>query len=163
MWRTLTDLIGQLRWCFSQYRTLGEEVLRLEGQLAQKVEVLDKLHQRLPLITSLSNNTALPPLVDAFGGYLEEVFQSSKIEDIYKDLINTYKKWNILKEIVSLQQAVTDQNTREPTCGICIEEAVSTAIVPCGHTFCTSCARKLNINCYICRGPIREKVRLFFS
>jgi hypothetical protein len=161
--KSTSDLISQLRWCFSQYRALGEEVLRLEGQLSQKVEILDKLHQRLPLITSLSNNTALPHLIDAFGGYLDEVFQASKIEDIYKDLINTYKKWNILKEIISLQQAVTDINTREPMCGICIEEPVSTAIVPCGHTFCTSCARKLNINCYLCRGVIREKVRLYFN
>jgi len=159
----ISSLTSQLRWCFSQYRMLGEEILRLEGLLSQKTDILDKLQQRLPLITSLSSNSQLPPLLDAFGNYIQEVFQASKIEDIYKELIATYKKWILYKEIISLQQSVSSPSSHEPTCGICLNEPVASAVVPCGHTFCASCARKLNMNCYICRSVIREKIKLFFN
>jgi len=37
------------------------------------------------------------------------------------------------------------------------------AIVPCGHTFCGGCAKKQNTNCYICRGQIRERIKLYFT
>jgi hypothetical protein len=153
----------QLKWLFTQYKTLGEEILRLEAILSQKIETLDKLQQRTPIITGLTNNDALPELLESFGKYLEKVYQDSKIEDTYRQLAETYKKWNIVREIIALQSAVTETNTTGNMCSICLTETVGFAVVPCGHTFCTSCSRKMNMNCYICRGVIREKLKLYFN
>lgn len=160
---TFNILAAQLKWLFTQYKNLGEEILRLEMILTQKTETLDKLHQRIPVITSLSNNDALPELLDSFNKYLEKTFQESKIEDTYKQLAQTYKKWNVIRDIISLQQAVSDKPSSEPACSICLTESVGFAVVPCGHTFCTACSRKMNMNCYICRGVIREKLKLYFN
>jgi hypothetical protein len=73
-----------------------------------------------------------------------------------------YKKWNICRQIISLQNSIKEKNN-EPQCAICLSEPISYTIVPCGHTFCSVCSKKQNTTCYICRGIIRERVKLFFT
>lgn len=159
---TAVNLSSQLKWIFNQYKNLGEEILRIEALLSQKIEVLDKLHQRTPMISSLSSNDILPELMDAFSKYLEKAFQDSKFEETYIKLVELYKKWIYMREIIALQQNVSETSS-EPMCSICLTDGVSHVIVPCGHTFCTGCSRKMNLTCYICRGTIREKIKLFFN
>ena len=156
------DFLVQIRWIFNMYKSLGEEVLRLEAILTQKAEMLDRLNNRLPLITGLGTNDALPGLLDAFSKYAEEVYQSSKMEDTYKELIEVYKKWHLCREIISLQNFVKDES-HEPICPICLTDPITQAVIPCGHTFCSNCSKKLNMSCSICRGIVRERIRLYFS
>jgi hypothetical protein len=104
----------------------------------------------------------LPELIDSFSKYTKEVFVTSNFENDYKELIELYKKWNIYKEIISYHHHFKTES-EQPLCSICINETVSQVIVPCGHTFCSTCSKKQQISCYICRGNIREKVKLFFT
>ena len=157
----LDSFIEQIRWMFNQYKSIGEEILRQETILHQKIDLLDKLNNRMPLITSLTNNDVLPELIDTFSRYAESVYKTCKIDIIYIDLVELYKKWNICRQIIS---SVNIKNTNnEPQCSICLTESISYAIVPCGHTFCSNCSKKQNTNCYICRGIIRERIKLFFT
>jgi len=156
------DFITHTRWLSAQYKTIGEEVLRLETTLFQRIDVLDKLHQRIPMITGLTHNDALPELVDSFTKYAESVYESSKFEENYHQLVETYKKWNICRELLAVQ-TIMKKDTSEPPCSICVLEPVSYTIVPCGHTYCGGCSKKQNTTCFICRGPIRERVKLFFA
>lgn len=159
---SLQGLLRQLRWMFQQYKTVGEEVLRLETVLYQKLDQLDKLHHRIPLVTNLPSNEVLPELIESLHHYMESVYQTMKIEEDYKLLVEAYKKWNICRQIVSLQQ-ILKQDVNDPQCSICLIEPVSFTIVPCGHTFCSTCSKKQNTTCYICRGGIRERVKLYFT
>jgi len=158
----LEDFTKQMRWMFTQYRNIGEEILRQETVLHQKLELLDKLNNRMPLITGLTTNDVLPELIDTFSKYAESVYSTCKIDVMYLDLIELYKKWNICRQIISLQHNIKN-NVNEPQCSICLTESISYAIVPCGHTFCSICSKKQNTNCYICRGNIRERIKLFFT
>jgi len=158
----LHAFMKQLRWMFHQYKGVGEEVMRQEIVLYQKLEHLDRLHQRIPVITTLTPNAILPELIDTFSKYAESVYQSMKIEEDYKSLVETYKKWNICRQIISLQHVLKSE-THEPQCSICLIESISFTIVPCGHTFCSTCSKKQNTTCYICRGTIRERVKLYFT
>jgi len=153
--------IKQLRWIYIQYKQIGEEILRQETILHQKLEMLDKLHNRIPLITGLSNNEVLPELIDTFSKYVESIYKPCKIDENYLELVELYKKWNICRQIIALDNF--KNNTNEPQCSICLIESVSYAIVPCGHTFCSSCSKKQNTNCYICRGNIRERIKLYYT
>jgi len=155
-------LVQQIKWVFNQYKIVGEEVLRLEALLCQKTGVLDRLAERQNLVLNLKANEALPALMEAFGVYMGQIFEESNFELTYKELTEAYKKWNVLRDIVSLQQSVTNE-TREPLCAICLTEPVTHAVAPCGHTFCNGCVRRLNITCYLCRGSVRERVKLFFT
>jgi hypothetical protein len=158
----LDDFMKQLRWVFNQYKTIGEEILRQETVLHQKIDLLDKLNNRVPLITTLTNNEVLPELIDTFSRYAESVYEKCRIDENYIDLVELYKKWNICRQIVSLQHSLRTE-VSEPQCAICLSEGVSFAIVPCGHTFCANCSKKQNSNCYICRGIIRERIKLYFT
>jgi hypothetical protein len=158
----LDDFLKQVRWIFNQYKIIGEEVIRLETTLFQKIDMLDKLSSRMPMLTGLTNNEALPELIQSFTKYAESVYNTTKIEDNYKELVEAYKKWNICRQIISIHfNFKTD--TQEPQCAICLTEPVSNAIVPCGHTFCSGCIKKQNTTCYICRGTIRERIKLYFT
>jgi hypothetical protein len=158
----LDDYLRQTKWIFNQYKIIGEEILRLETILFQKVELLDKLNSRTPMITSLSNNEVLPELINTFAKYVESVYKSTNLEETYKELIEAYKKWNICRQIITLNSNFKS-DSQNPQCAICLTEPVVTAIVPCGHTFCGNCIKKQNINCYICRGTIRERIKLYFT
>jgi len=159
---SLSKLSQQLKQVFVLYRQAGEEVIRLETQLSQKADMLDKLQQRIPLLTTLTANEALNPLLVSFETYMKEVFASAKFEDTYQELATAYKKWYLLREVVSFQQlAITP--TAEPLCGICIAEPISHCVTPCGHTFCAGCVRRMTLTCYLCRGSIRDRIKLFLS
>lgn len=158
----LDSFMKQTRWMFNVYKTIGEEVLCLETQLFQKIEILDKLNTQIPTITTLESNEILPELIDVFSKYAETVYKSTQIENIYKELIETYKKWNICRQIIVVHNNFRI-DTHDPMCSICLTDPVSTTIVPCGHTFCSSCVKKQNTTCYICRGIIRDRVKLFFT
>ena len=159
---SVSDYITQTRWLSGQYKTIGEEVLRLETTLFQKIDLLDKLHQRIPMITSLTHNEALADLVDSFSKYADSVYESSHFEENYHQLVEAYKKWNVCRELLSVQ-SVMKKDSAEPPCSICLLESVSYTIVPCGHTYCSGCSKKQNTTCFICRGPIRERVKLYFA
>jgi hypothetical protein len=158
----LENYLKQTKWIFNEYKLLGEEVLRLETQLLQKIEILDKLHNQLVMLTNLTDNEVLPELIDSFTKYADSEYKSIKIEDTYKELIFAYKKWNICRRIITLHSNFKDE-TDNPQCTICLTEPVITAIVPCGHTFCGNCIKKQNTSCYICRGTIRDRIKLYFT
>jgi hypothetical protein len=158
----LDNYLKKTRWMFNQYKTIGEEVLRLETVLFQKVDLLDKLHSRTPMITSLATNEVLPELINTFGKYAESVYKSTKLEDTYKELVEAYKKWNICRQIITLHSNFKNE-IHDPQCAICLTDPISAAIVPCGHTFCGNCIKKQNTTCYICRGTIRERIKLYFT
>ena len=158
----LEDFLKQTRWIFNQYKNIGEEVLRLETNLYQKIDLLDKLNNRMPMITSLGTNELLPELIDSFRRYADSIYKSTQIDDNYTELVEGYKKWNICRQIIS-QYNNFKSESQDPMCAICLTEPVSSAIVPCGHTFCTSCIKKQNTTCYMCRGTIRERIKLFFT
>ena len=159
---SLLGLGQQLKWLFNQYKHVGDEVIRLEALLTQKTDVLDKLHQRQSLITSLKNNDALPELLDSFHKYTEMVFKESAFETTYLELSAAYKKWNILREFMTVK-TLTDADHKEPLCAICLTDPITHTVAPCGHTFCTTCVRRLNVSCYLCRGTVRERVKLYFT
>jgi hypothetical protein len=158
----INDFMQQMRWIYNQYKTVGEEVLRLETVLYEKMDLLDKLNSRMSLIVGLKTNDALPDLINSFTKYADTVFSTSKIEDTYKEFVEAYKKWNVCRQIISMNNNFKT-DTNEPQCSICLSESISHAIVPCGHTFCGSCVKKQNTTCYICRGTIRERIKLFFT
>jgi hypothetical protein len=159
---TLQDFMKQLRWIMHQYRNIGEEVLRLETLLFQKIETLDKLQHRVPLIHGLAENDALPELISAFSNYATHVYTSCHFEETYQQLVEEYKKWNICRQLVTMPTMMSQMKT-EPHCSICLLETISYAMVPCGHTYCGNCSKKQNTTCFMCRTQIRERVKLFFT
>jgi hypothetical protein len=59
--------------------------------------------------------------------------------------------------------AAAEPEHKEPLCVVCINEPVNHVFVPCGHTFCGQCTKRLTAVCFICRTEIRQKMRIYFN
>ena len=66
-------------------------------------------------------------------------------------LINKNKDINILK--IKLENKINK-------CSICLDNTISHCCVPCGHAYCYDYINKTS-NCYICRGIIQNKIKLY--
>lgn len=73
----------------------------------------------------------------------------------YKKLINEC----ISKEDVETVQAISN----ELLCAVCLTNKINVCITPCGHTFCDKCTDHMKSSCYMCKGNVSNKVKLFLG
>ena len=123
---------------------------------------MDGVQQQVSLILSLRTNDSTPTLLTALESYLQSTFRDITIEPLYKQLLELYQLHMALRDSIQLFRLGSSVHS-EPTCGICLHESVGCAIVPCGHTFCTTCARRMSVECGICRSRIKDRMKLYFS
>ena len=159
---TSQEIREQVDALLELYKTTGEQVLECENQLRMRLEKMDCIQHRVTLVMELQTNEALPTLTNSLEKYLEVAFRDLGIEAQYKQMLFMYQKHITLRETIQLFRTGS-QIQAEPLCPICLTDSVSTAIVPCGHTFCGGCSRRMVMECYVCRGKIRERVKLFFG
>lgn len=73
----------------------------------------------------------------------------------YKKLINEC----LPKEDVETIQAISN----ELLCSVCLTNKINICITPCGHTFCNKCTDHMRSSCYMCKGNVGNKIKLFLS
>lgn len=159
---TIEELRAQVSGLIELYKETGEKVLECENQLKMRIDKIDKLHKRVAVVMELQKNDATSALVSAIDEYVKVSFRDLGIETYYKDLICLYQKHISLREAIQLFKTGSCLPS-EPTCPICLNDPIAYAMIPCGHTFCTSCSRRMSMECGICRGKIRDRLKLFMT
>jgi hypothetical protein len=159
---TQIQLKAQVNALIELYKDTGDKLLECENQLKLRLEKMDKVQRRVGSVMELQTNEATPDVVSALEHYLKISFRDVSIEPLYKNLLFLYQKHIALREAIAVFKTGS-QLVSEPICPICITDSVTTAIVPCGHTFCNSCARRMAMECGVCRGRIRERMKLYFT
>jgi hypothetical protein len=158
----LHEIRTQVNSLIELYKETGEKLLECENQLKMRLEKMDKIQRRVSMVMDLNTNSALPPLIASLEDYLKVSFQDMGIESHYKSLIYYYKKHIALREAIQVFKTGT-MIVNEPMCPICLSDSINTALTPCGHTFCTNCARRMTMECGVCRSRVRERMRLYFA
>ena len=158
---TMQEIRSQVNSLIELYKETSERLMDAENQLKMRVEKMDKIQKRVSIVMELQTNEATPELVSSLEKYLEVTFRSMEIESFYKSVIYYYQKQMALRESIHLFKTTNVVN--EPLCPICLTDSVSTAISPCGHTFCSTCSKKMPMECGVCRGRIRDRLKLYFS
>jgi hypothetical protein len=156
------QLKAQVNALIELYKDTGDKLLEAENQLKLRLEKMDKVQRRIQTVMELQTNEATPEVVGALEHYLQISFRDMNVESLYKSLLFLYQKHIALREAIAVFKTGS-QLVSEPLCPICLTDSVTTAIVPCGHTFCNSCARRMAMECGVCRGRIRERMKLYFS
>ena len=159
---TLKGFQEQSKYLFDLFRESTDEIVRLNTILLSRLAVFDKIQSQILGLLEGDVNEFFQPLAEATETYLKKVFEDNKIEEVYKSLIEAYRKFLLLKDIVSFRR-LADTSLEEPLCNICFQEQIQYTLTPCGHTYCTTCIKKQMTQCYICRGIVKERIKLFFG
>ena len=159
----LKDLATHITMIYELYKEAGEAAIVAQNALKVKMDKLDKVQGKLANLFEIDVNEKYEALMQANEGYLKQVFEEANIEAEYKAVVEAYRRFITLRDIVLLTKTHSvAENT--PLCSICVEEGVSHALAPCGHTFCQNCIRKHTSNaCFICRATVRDKIKLYFG
>ena len=82
-----------------------------------------------------------------------------KVKKTNDELLNRAEK--TLQNITELMG--TCGTTPVKKCTVCYTREVQTVLVPCGHTFCTSCAARAETRgrCHTCRGRVDSTMRVY--
>ena len=101
-------------------------------------------------------------MISASEVYLKNIFEENTIEQAYVETIQALKKITILTDSMYTIRQMVNAST-EPLCAVCFQEPVRLVSIPCGHTFCVSCGSKQLTTCYICRIPVKDRIKIYFS
>jgi Zinc finger, C3HC4 type (RING finger) len=159
---SLMNFTECIRFVYEKYREAGEEALKQEGILKSRLAVLDRMQGKVVALLELDPTNAYKPLMEASEAYLGTVFDKNQIREAYEALIEAYRRFLSVRDIVLMMRAV-QSNENEPLCSICLEEVVTYCISPCGHTYCATCMRRQSGVCFMCRTPIKDKIKLYFG
>jgi hypothetical protein len=158
----LKDYTAQTQAIFEMYREAGEDALKAQAMLKAKLDKLDRIQGKISGLFEIDPNETYEPLMQANEAYLKKVYDDTKIEEEYNNLVKAYRRFVTLREVATTARTVLAQES-EPLCSICLDESVAFALNPCGHTFCQTCIRKQNGVCFMCRTHIKDKLKLFFG
>lgn len=156
------SLAEQVREVYEVYRELTEHINLVETQLRHKLNVLDKVQPRLVMLLDLGVNDTTSELQANIENYLTSVYEQNCPETEYKELLVLYKKLMTVRDLVNLLRLSAGPE-KEPICGICLNDAVTHVLVPCGHTYCDSCVRRQARQCFVCRQAASQAIRVFFT
>jgi hypothetical protein len=147
---------------FDMYKEAGEAALVAQAALQRKLSKLDKIQGKLTLLFDLDVNEKYDTLMENYEEYLKQIYTDNPIDTEYKDAIECYRRFIVLRDIVGNARLIASHESGSQ-CIICLEEPVSYALVPCGHTFCGTCMRKHTGPCFLCRTHTKDKLKLYFS
>ena len=156
------NLSEQVRELYEMYRELMEQIAQKDNVLKTKLYVLDKIQPRLTMLLDLGVSEETKELQRQIEVYLETVYKENNPEVEYRELLVLYKKFIYVRDLVNLLRLSASAD-REPICGICLNDTVGFALVPCGHTYCETCCRRLSTHCFMCRQTASNKVKIFFT
>jgi hypothetical protein len=158
---SITQMREQLKQLFYAYKETTEKVLECENQLKLRVTKMDEIQRRVTVVMEFKTNAVSGELTAALEKYLQEEFKTLSIESFYKSLLHLYQKQIALRE--AIQFFKIGSATDVPLCPICLNEPVGCANVPCGHTTCASCSKRLLSECSICRAKVRDRMKIYFT
>jgi hypothetical protein len=157
---SVEDLRASQKRAIQTYVKAASAVCEAETRLEEKLARIDTIASQVNDLMGLDATPELAGLTEPVRIYLDSVYTRINIEEDYKTLLSSYKRFTVLRELVGLIQF---ESPPVPLCTICMARDVTHAVTPCGHTYCEECTRTQLTSCYICRVQIRDKMRLYFS
>lgn len=145
-----------------KYENILENINCLNKSIEKTNELYNNLLSKLDTIqiinkSSLAKKTSLYKIELRTNGVKNEI--EEKIENLKEDFSKNLN--NIIRFKQLLLKAAPEEKIRN-CCNVCAENKINICINPCGHTFCQSCADKMN-KCGMCRANITSKIKLYIE
>jgi hypothetical protein len=125
----------------------------------------------------LSKYEKVTKILSEFFGFSENMDMFSIIKKTTFDMISKLElekyyeeRTNLLnhyKVAVPLLNQVKDEFFKNSStisnCPICYEKNITYVMIPCGHTLCEDCKKKIISNCFVCRTPVSKINKIFIT
>lgn len=162
---SITELRSNVHTLMEQYSASLEKLFKYNKYIQTKLDQIDKIKTTLNglLLLGVPDTDTYAALQTSIDAYVRSCYTIWGIEDVYTQFIKEYTRFQLFRQIVVSIHAVESTSHPLPVCSICTARDVSCALNPCGHVFCTSCARHQETICYICRTPVDSRLQLYFS
>jgi len=163
---SLSILRDSLHTVMDLYQTSMKNLFDFNTKLINNITILNNLKDRLGGLSTL--DTDLPPtpelstLQTSILAYVRSCYESLGIQEIYESFCAEYTRFTALRSVIQSVFSANDR-TGAPTCSICTTERITAVLIPCGHTFCNSCSQKQRNICFLCRCPVRDRQRMYFT
>ena len=154
-----------LHTAMSLYLQTLPRVFDLNASISDKLNQLNELTKKMDTLTGLTNDptdTALVALQDSILKYIQSRYDALNIKKDYTDFMKEYARFTALRSLMLSSSAGGTDPHGNPICSICTVDRVTSALNPCGHVFCNNCSQKQRTLCYVCRTPIRDRLRIYF-
>ena len=158
----LNDYEVHTRAMYDMYMHAGDDALKAQQALQRKLDKLDRIQGKISSLFDIEPNELYQPLMESTEAYIKKIYEDNQISQEYANVIAAYRRFIALRDIVSMSRALLSHES-EPLCSICLDETVTYAISPCGHTLCQTCMRRQSASCFMCRSPIKDKLKLYFG
>lgn len=163
---SLASLRSSLHTTMELYQTSMKNLFDLNTKLVNNIMILNNLKDRLSGLSTL--DTDLPPtpelstLQTSILEYIRSCYESLGIQEVYESFCAEYTRFTALRSVIQSVFSANDR-TGAPVCSICTTERITAVLIPCGHTFCNSCSQKQRNICFLCRCPVRDRQRMYFT
>jgi hypothetical protein len=137
------------------------ELARVIFDKLLKVDILVKKNtlypvQEFPEYANLSDGDKL--LFDTIKNNLENTIKELDFENSLREYSEILKS---VKHHFKLLNLCHNLHSEVGQCGICKSERVTSAMIPCGHTYCQGCVNKNRYSCAYCRCDVRRTIKIF--
>lgn len=153
------------------YSKNTEDLTKLTNADALSRNLLMALQVTMDKVCHLSRTTLdiqddeITPYIDAFKESIKKI--ENTISNAYlahKKIVEENKNTHLLKirQLVKTYKTIKEVNSTH-ICPICLSSNVESFLIPCGHTFCDKCIKKIRLSCFICRQEVQRVSQLFFT
>jgi hypothetical protein len=161
---TLDGLRNQIVQLMDNYLATLNKVFQFHASLDFKITQMMRLKSQITSLDFLDGDTSdeSKELQVSALKFLQSKYRTLGIADDYVGFCNEYARFQAYRSVLGAIQATNDTNS-PPTCSICATGSVVSALIPCGHVYCTKCAQKQRSQCYICRTSVKGTLRIYFN
>lgn len=160
-------LTSQIKNLHNAYHSTVTKMFELHESIDKKLTMVDTVLSCLKTLPNISeSNPASISLYSSIQTYVHHEMESNNIEHDYKHYIHSYamfQKYRSLLQLASSSYVGITETMRPPgaLCNICMNDNISFALIPCGHTFCNNCTQKTRYTCFICRSNVQQKMKIY--
>lgn len=174
----MRDLLHDFKALKSQSECIKNEITIYESQYKQIKEAQKELTESLLHVKSNIGYLGLLPVekvntilklssdleseVASANRELYSVIQN-QIAKLEVKLMTTQDIFGKYREFIKTGvKELVGPDVKTTSCSICWENDIAECLVPCGHTFCSSCINKATSKqCMTCRSPYTNNVKIF--
>lgn len=161
---SLSGLRTQIVQLMDNYLATLNKVFTFHSSLEHKITQMTRLKTQIEGMEFLDGDASdeAKDLQVCALKFLQSKYTALRIRDDYIGFCKEYARFMAYRSVLGAVQAGSDMHGI-PICSICATGTVVSALVPCGHVYCNTCAQKQRSQCYICRTTVKGNLRIYFN